>query len=170
MTRDDRKPRKASLTEEDARRIEHEIRGQRGADLADRLLGRDGGAHLRGASPTPALERARLEVQQWLERNLRDSDGALATVLERRLMLSTELVERNLGRPQDTLAEWLDRLLDRPNAIADLVREADREWGHRYQERPLFERPGEPPDPDDPYTIAGVTTELRRLRDVATRG
>jgi hypothetical protein len=150
-----------------ARRIEREARLARGADLAGLLAGRDGGGHLAGASPTPALQRALLEVEHWLEAHLRDREDALTPVLLRSLAPAADLLRANLGRPQATVATWLGRVLERPALVADLVREADREWGRRYQERPHFERPGQPPDPDDPYTIAGVTAELQRLREVA---
>jgi len=150
--------------QDELRRIEREIRSRRGADLARALAGRDGGGHLKGASPTPVVQRARLELQQWLEEHLRDADGALRTVILRRLSDRTELLERNLGRPAATVATWLDQVLPHPGLVAELVREADVEWGRRFDERPRFERSGEEPTPDDPYTVAGVSELLEALR------
>ena len=152
---------------EQARRIEQEARRARSADLASLLAGQDAGSHLRGASPTPVVSRALLEVRQWLEAQVRDRDGVLVPVLLRHLAGATDLLEANLGRPQRTVARWLQGLLDRPALVADLVRETDRQWGVQYQERPHFERPGQPPHPDDPYTVAGVTAELARVQRLA---
>ena len=61
---------------------------------------------------------------------------------------------------------WSERNFERHRAalLADLVREVDMEWGRREQERPRFERPGEPPAADDPYTVASVTETLADLR------
>ena len=148
----------------DARRIEREIRAQRRADLALALAGRDGGGHLKGASPTPVLRRALLEIEHWLAANLSDNEGALTPVILRRLALADEQLEAGLGNPAATVAAWLDDVLSQPAALAELVRQADMDWGRLYDERPHFERPGEAPHPDDPYTVAGVTALLTELR------
>ncbi len=160
-------PRPDDPGREEARRAEQEARRARSADLASLLAGHDAGSHLRGASPTPVVARALLEVRQWLTEHLRDREGSLTTVLLRHLAGATDLLEANLGRPQRTVARWLQKVLARPALVEDLVRETDRQWGHQYQERPHFERRGEPPHPEDPYTVAGVTAELERLRQQA---
>jgi len=166
--RSSREPTRSDAAERDeARRVEQEARRARSADLASLLASRDAGSHLRGASPTPVVARALLEVRQWLASHLRDHEGSLTPVLLRHLAGATDLLESNLGRPQRTVARWLEQVLARPNLVADLVRETDRQWGQQYQERPHFERPGEPPDPDDPYTVTGVTAELERLQEQA---
>jgi hypothetical protein len=153
MTRDD-----------EDRRIEQEIRRQRRATLAGALAGRDGGGHLKGASPTPVIQRALLEIDHWLAAHLPDGPGSLQTVILRHLAGHPDLLEAGLGDPAGTMARWLDKLLAVPAALAELVREADMEWGSQYQERPHFERPGQDPSPDDPYTVAGVTSLLTDLR------
>ncbi|MBD3220813.1 hypothetical protein GF314_06185 [bacterium] len=148
------------------RAIEQEARRRR-SDLAGLLAGRDGGDHLRGASPTPVIRRALLEIEQWLQDHLDATDPALVRVLLRWLAARPERLEAGVGRPAATLADWLPRLLDSPAVMRDLVREIDMAWGELNQERPHFERPGEPPHPDDPYTLASVTRTLETLRDRA---
>jgi hypothetical protein len=139
--------------DDEKKRIEREIRASRRADLASALAGRDGGGHLAGASPTPVLKRALLEIDQWLR----------AAILAR-LEAAPDRLEGGLGRPQTTVTAWLDGILDNPGAIADLVLDADRRWGARTGERPHFEQPNRPASSDDPYTIAGVTAALQALR------
>ncbi len=153
-----------SSADDDSRRIEQEIRSRRSADLASVLAGQDGGGHLKGASPTPVLQRAMIEIQQWLAASLYDGEGALRAVILRRLELEAERLESGLGDPAATVGAWLDRVLPRPTVVAELVRQADMEWGRLYGERPHFDRPGQAPHPDDPYTVAGVTASLTDLR------
>lgn len=155
MTHDDR---------DDDRRIEQEIRAQRQASLADALAGQDNGSHLKGASPTPVLKRAMLEIDQWLSRHFLDNEGSLMAVTLRRLQQRPEHLEAGLGTPAVTVAAWLDIVLANDSVLEDLVREVDMEWGRRNQERPFFERPGQEPHPDDPYTRAGVRQQLADLR------
>lgn len=52
---------------------------------------------------------------------------------------------------------------------ADLVRDADVEWGRIFDERPHFEQEGSPPHPDDVYTrdsvrsvLSGLASQLKR--------
>ena len=150
--------------DDEKRRIEREIRATRRADLASALAGRDGGGHLAGASPTPVIRRALLEIDQWLRAHLDDSDGDLRAAILARLEALPDRLEHGLGRPEATVAAWLDGILANAGAVADLVLDADRRWGARTGERPRFEQPDRPAADDDPYTIAGVTAALQTLR------
>ena len=147
------------------RQIERDIRSHRRASLADTLAGRDGGAHLRGASPTPLLQRALFEVEQYLDVHLDDTAGSLRAVILRRLEAQPELLAAGLGDPARTISTWLETVLATPAALADLVRETDMLWGEQYAEKPHFDTPGSAPAPDDPYTTAGVNRLLTGLRD-----
>jgi hypothetical protein len=44
--------------------------------------------------------------------------------------------------------------------LKELVRSADAEWGRTMGERPHFEKEGEPPHPEDPYTAESVRNAL----------
>lgn len=148
-------------------RIEQEIRRRRGFDLAGALAGRDGGGHLKGASPTPLLQRASLQLLHWLEANLEDDEGALREVVHRTLADRPDLMARHADHPAGVLLAWLPGVLDSPAALAELVRQADVAWGQRYGERPYFERADADPDPDDPYTREDVRRKLERLLERA---
>ncbi|HOX25536.1 MAG TPA: hypothetical protein PLL30_11805 [Candidatus Krumholzibacteria bacterium] len=152
-------------------RIERDARLHLRASLTAALAGRDGGGHLRGASPTPVITRALLEIDLWLRDALVDPAGCLRIVILRRLEGLPDLLEAGLGQPAATVAVWLERLLALPGAMTDLVRETDMTWGQRFAERPRFERDGQQPEPDDEYTIAGVTrllTDLHRRAAAAS--
>ena len=152
-----------TIDDEEERRIEREIRSRRSADPAAILAGLDGGGHLKGASPTPVLQRATLEIEHWLADHLHDPAGVLRDVIVRRLAGRPELIESGLGQPAVSVGTWLHLVLPQPAAVAELVREVDMEWGRRLGERPRFEVAGQPAAPDDPYTIAGVTALLTEL-------
>lgn len=154
---------------EERRCVEREARSRRGQDLAGALAGLDGGAHLRGASPTPIITRTLLELDQWLERRLPAGDSLVRAVLRRHLEGMPELLTAHAGDPAALLATWLPPLLASPARLQDLVRELDMAWGQREAERPFFEAPGRPPHPEDPYTIEGVARLLTDLLGQARR-
>ena len=153
-----------TFDEEEERRIEREIRSRRSADPAAILAGLDGGDHLKGASPTPVLQRAALEIEHWLADHLHDPAGVLREVMVRRLAGRPELIVAGLGQPATSVGAWLDLVMPHPTAVIELVREVDMEWGRSQGERPRFEVAGKPAAPDDPYTVAGVTALLTELR------
>ena len=62
------------------------------------------------------------------------------------------------------------QVLGSEHLLRDLVREADVEWGRALGERPYFERPGQPPHPDDPYTIESVRITLSQLMEKVAAG
>lgn len=158
MKHDDRERERA-----EAERITQDIRSRRGFTVAGALAGRDGGGHLEGASPTPLISRARLNLAHWLRANLDDGEGALRDVILRALTGRYDLLARHADEPAAVLSAWLPGVLAMPALLADLVRQADMQWGRANQERPFFERDGEPPHPDDPYTRSDVERRLREL-------
>lgn len=149
--------------------ITREARTRRGFTVASALAAHDDGSHLRGGSPIAAQRQFALAVAQWLERALPDPEGSLRLVLAREIGDRADLVGDDPGRPQAAVAAWLQELLASDVWLRDLVREVDSAWGRRQVERPRFEQPGASPAPDDPYTVAGVSTALTALLDRARR-
>lgn len=45
----------------------------------------------------------------------------------------------------------------------EFVRQVDVRWGELYQERPMFQRPGQAPAPEDEYTDESVRQILTSL-------
>lgn len=149
----------------DDARIEEEILSHRKFSLAEAIGRLGGGDLMKGASPVTQRRQAELVLEAYLEQNLSDSEGALEIILKRHVSDSDILLEIGFENPMAALAVYLDRILSSEELLRRFVDAIDREWGRMYRERPYFERPGQPPDRDDPYTITRVRDKLERLRE-----
>ena len=142
--------------------VEREALAQ-GHSLASAIGRAGGGDMMKGASPVTAQRQAELEIEHLLERHLRDAEGALLVVLQRRVWESGQLLATGWERPLAALAQFVEHLLASAEQLQGLVRDVDAEWGRIYLERPHFQRPGQAPDRDDPYTFASVRASLAEL-------
>jgi len=142
--------------------LEQEIRQGRQFSLAD-AIGRAGGDLLKGESPVPKLRQVKNELTGFVKTHLHDPSGALqATLVD--LIQSDELAcNRHFETPLLALVELLQLLLNQEAHLREFVRRVDMRWGQLYGERPHFELPGQPPPPDDEYTIASVRSQLQAL-------
>lgn len=138
------------------------LRGRR-FDPAE-AIGRDNAELLRGASPVARARQAALEIEHHLKTHLADPDGSLLRTMVAALTANEPLLSRHYDRPLQALTEFVDGLLGNGQRLASLVRDADARWGRDYQERPRFERDGQPPAADDPYTRDSVRDALEELR------
>ena len=141
--------------------IEREIRAHRKFSLADAIGQVSGGEFMKGGSPVSRKRQAELEVEEYLRCHLVDPGGVLRIVMVRRL--GESLLNADYDRPLAALADCIPRILASEHLLAELVREADAEWGQVQGERPYFQGPGRAPHPDDPYTIDSVRLALVRL-------
>jgi hypothetical protein len=142
--------------------VEREIRRGRKFSIGD-AIGRMGGqGMLKGESPVPPIEQTAAAIDNYLQAHLEDPGGVLAQVLVRHMKASEILIE-HFDQPKVVLARYVDQLLKSDALLKELVRDADAEWGRALGERPHFERAGQPPNPDDPYTIASVREALNAL-------
>ena len=145
-------------------------RGQR-FTLGD-AIGREGGGLMKDASPVPRTKQAAAAVHQLIAEHLDDVTGAARRVLERIVADDIAALDRHLAAPGGALLIVVDRLLANETSLREFVRRVDMEWGRMMVERPHFERPGQPPHPDDEYTHASVRRDLEllatRLRDPAS--
>jgi len=154
--------------------LERKIRAERKFSLAE-AIGRLGGSGLlKGTSPITQKRQSELKIEQYLERHLTDSEGALEVVLLRQVRESDIFLEMNFSNPLGAIAGYLVRVLDTEPRLQSFVRSVDAEWGRMYQERPHFQKEGlqkegQPPDADDPYTFASVRQKLERLLDTLLR-
>jgi hypothetical protein len=143
--------------------IEQEILLERKFNLAE-AIGRLGGSGLlKGDSPIPGKKQAEYEIEQYLEKHLIDSAGALETVLLRHVRSSDLFLHGGFDQPLLALRQVLTQLLETDQLLRDFVAEVDREWGRMYRERPHLEVVDQPPHPDDPYTVSSVTATLSGL-------
>jgi hypothetical protein len=139
--------------------VEREIRQGRRFTAQEAMGRMIGPGAMKGGSAVPRGQEAEMAIGTWLRCNLTDSTGALQALLHRRLKESA-LLPNNLDQPLLALADYCRQVLASDYHLAELVREADVEWGRRMDERPHFNREGSPPHPDDPYTNDSVRTAL----------
>jgi hypothetical protein len=149
--------------------LEREIRADRKFSLSEAIGRMAGGDLMKGASPVTPKQQAEAVIEDWLCRNLTDSGGVLVPVLLRGVKQS-ELLLGDYEHPLVALTGYVRRVRGSDYLLGELVREADVEWGRVFGERPHFERPGRPADPDDPYTIESVRAALSQLIDKLTAG
>ncbi|WP_017304298.1 hypothetical protein [Spirulina subsalsa] len=141
--------------------LERDILSGRKFSLAD-VIGREGGAFLKGESPVPPLIQAKAELNQFITQNLQDSSGALQAVLQ--TWVQNDLrVSQNLEQPLIALRDILNAIASNPEILYELVQQVDAKWGQMYGETPHFQQPGQPPHPDDEYTHASVRHQLVQL-------
>ena len=99
----------------------------------------------------------------FLEEHLKDPEGALLVVLERRFRESMALTEESYDHPLAALAGIVEHILGREDRLQGFVTQVDAEWGRIYLERPHFQQPGQRPHRDDPYTFTSVRATLSGL-------
>lgn len=124
---------------------------------------------MKGESPVARMQQAEIEIGSWLSTHLRDAGGTLEVVLHRHVKQS-ELLLNNFDQPLAVLASYCQHVLDSDYLLAELVREADVEWGRLMDERPHFETQNAAHHPDDPYTVASVRNTLAGLLRQLTAG
>lgn len=142
--------------------LEREIRDGRKFTLEEAIGRMAGPGAMKGESPVSRIQQAEMEIETWLRSHLVDSAGALVVVLHRNIK-GSELLLKSIDPPLMVLASYCQRILDSEYVLAELVRQADMEWGQVMGERPHFEKPGAPRHPDDPYTIESVRATLSKL-------
>jgi len=147
--------------------LETKIRQGRKFSLAE-AVGREAGSSLKGASPITPLRQLVLQIAEILAGSLPDSEGSLTRTIVARLDDNPPLLSQHFGDPAGALVTFLNATLDNPGNLETLVRQADARWGRDYGDQPYFEKADQSPDPDDPYTIAGVRVLLSDLRDRLT--
>src|SRR5262249_42991401 len=107
-------------------------------------------------------------IATYLHAHLQDAGGVLAEVVLRAMRTSDVLLQ-HVHQPMVVVVRDVTQVLQSDMLLKDLVREADAAWGRAYDERPYFERAGQPSHPADPYTLASVHDALRQLVERATR-
>lgn len=142
--------------------LEREIRRDRKFSLNEALGRMAGQGMMKGGSPVSPLKQAELEIGLYLREHLSDASGVLPVVVLRKVT-GSKLFLQSPNEPLQVLSACIRRVLQSPDLLKELVREADVEWGQTVGERPHFEQGEHPPDRDDPYTFESVRSELTRL-------
>lgn len=142
--------------------VEREVRQSRKFSPQEAMARMAGPGAMKGASPISEQQQAVNEIGTWLASNLGDVEGGLKAVLQRQLKGSSQLLE-NIDRPLAVLADHCRRIAASDELLAEVVREADVEWGRSMSERPHFNKPGVLAHPDDPYTPESVRALLMQM-------
>ena len=150
------------MNEEQNRRIEKEILSEQKYSLAN-AIGREGGNFLKGESPVPKMVQITTEINLFIDQNLPDASGTLQSVLKH-WVKSDSLLSQNLDSPLKGLDEIIEKILNNQGLFYEIVRQADLKWGQMYEERPYFQKPGQPAHPDDEYSHQSVREKLSQLR------
>ncbi len=144
------------------KQIEKELRGQTKFSISG-AIGRAGKGLMKGASPISPQEQASKTLQEWINVNTSDPSGALKDILKRRVRTAVYPDAVDPQNPFPILTELIASILASEYQLKEFVRQVDVRWGEMYQERPHFEKEGQPPDPDDEYTFASVRETLTDL-------
>jgi hypothetical protein len=137
------------------------IRG-REFTLAD-VIAQEGGSFMKGESPVPKLVQVKNEINNFISQNLPDTSGTLQRILYRWVDEDTARISKHLNAPLQALLGLLESIVENPPILHELVRQVDMLWGKMNNERPYFQRPGQPPHPDDEYTHESVYQQLVEL-------
>src|SRR5215471_19363893 len=108
--------------------LEREIRRERKFSLNEALGRMAGQGSMNGASPVPLPQQAEFEIDRYLREHLSDASGVLPLAVLRRVTRS-EAFLHNPDEPLRVLSGYVRRLLESPDLLEELVREADMEWG-----------------------------------------
>jgi hypothetical protein len=163
MSDDPSKSRSPSAAE-----VQREILHDRKFSLGEAIGRAAGPGVMKGASPIPRRQQAEAEIEHHLRQCLGGTD-CLPGVLLRHVKTS-ELLLDEPERPLVVLAACLQRILDSEYLLKEIVREVDTEWGRVHGERPHFEKAGQPPHPEDAYTVDAVRATLSRLIEACAAG
>ena len=148
--------------------LEREVRADRKFSLTEAIGRMAGGDLIKGGSPVTRKQQAELAIKGYLRRHMPDAGGVLGDILLRRV--GESLLHDDYNQPLAMLADYVRQVLRSEYVLADLVREADVEWGRVVGERPYFQQPGSPPPPGDPYTTDSVRITLSRLIEKLAAG
>jgi len=143
--------------------LQKEILSERRYSLAS-AIAQEGGNFLKGESPVPKLVQVTTEINLFIDHHLPDSSGALQAVLKRWIKTDS-LISQHIESPLTGLEKIIDKILKNQELFYEMVRQADLKWGQMYAERPYFQKPGQPPHPDDEYSHESVREKLTDLKE-----
>jgi hypothetical protein len=144
--------------------VQREILSQQKFSVAT-AIGRAGSGLIKGESPFSRQAQAITMLTQWIDQQTPDLSGALKSILCRRVRNNELLLANHLQQPLNALQEMINTILASDYALEEFVRQVDVRCGELHQERPLFQRAGQAPDPADEYTYESVRRDLVLLLD-----
>jgi len=142
--------------------IERDIRSRQKFTISS-ALSRSSGGSLKGRSTAPQLVQATAHIVSFITTELHDLTGALLAALIERVKNDEIRISTHIDKPLDALKELLDEIIEHESILHEFVRQVDTHSGMILSERPVFQEPGDAPDPDDEYTHQSVKRALEEL-------
>lgn len=137
-----------------------ELRG-RAFTLAD-AIGKVGAGLLAGDAAVPRPLRARARLEGFIDQHLVDGPGGLRAVL-RQTVREDLRISRDFEAPFGALEAILQELAQEPAQLHEFARRVAVVQGELYGERPVFQRPGEPPQAGADYCHDSIREALLAL-------
>jgi len=101
-------------------------------------------------------------IQVFLQEKSRDTWACLNPMLVR-WVEQDEFLSHNFEQPLAVLKHTIKLILDQQDTLEEFVRQIDVLYGETHSERPIFQKPGEDPHPEDVYTHQSVKHDLKTL-------
>lgn len=152
---------KATDKDEQDRLIEREARAAMHLSMEQAILLSAGGGLMKGGTPVSPYQQAHHQIMVFLDREIQDS--LMEKALDDWVHSHRQQLEKRLKNPIQGLLDIIDHTLEHEGAFVEFVRMVDVHYGKTMKERPHFQRPGEPPHPEDPYTFETVRRSLNEL-------
>lgn len=149
--------------------LQQEIRRGRKFSLGE-AIGREGSSFLKGSQDmVPRPLRALAMINGFIDRHLRDTDGALLLCLKRWVKADVR-IGKYLDQPLMALRMIVVELLEQPHTLYEFARQVAVECGRMSGERPYFQQPGANPHPEAVYCHASIRAQLSGLLAAIHRG
>lgn len=110
----------------------------------------------------PSKAKALAIINQFLHDKTKDSWACLHPILLQ-WAEQDELLASNLAQPLVALRHTIEGILARKESLYEFVRQIDVRYAETHHERPIFQKPGEAPHPDDEYTHESVEVSLKAI-------
>ncbi|NCO75632.1 MAG: hypothetical protein GW795_08125 [Cyanobacteria bacterium] len=133
------------------------------------LIGREGGNFLKGESPVPKILQLKTEIIFFINNNLQDLSGALQAVLQDYVNNEDDKISRYQDTPLKALSLMIEEVINNDNFFYEFVKEVDLKSGQMTGDRPYFQKPGQPPHPNDEYSHKSVKIQLINLLKIINK-
>ena len=162
MTSDPEKDEKQKEQDEQDELIRREILRERKFSIAE-AIGREGGNFIKGHSPIPRLDQVISLLTVFIANNINDPSRVLMTVLQVNVKNDRIKIAESIEAPLKYLHSLIQSYVNNPHLLYELKREVAFTCGKMNDEKPCFQKPGEPPHSDDEYSHEIVKEKLAGL-------
>ncbi|MBD1913870.1 MULTISPECIES: hypothetical protein [unclassified Leptolyngbya] len=145
--------------------LQRDILSGRTFSMAE-VIGREGTSFMKGESPVPRLVQVLTEINLFIQQHLVDISGIVQAILFAWVKSDEARVSRYVKSPLVALQEIVENITTDADTLYEFVRQVDCKWGQMNNERPYFQKPGQPPHPDDEFTHESVQIQLSQFLSV----